>query len=167
MRLEMRLEMRSIAGGRACIRHAFVVLSNVLNEANATQVAMARLLLAHEGAADGAAAAGGKIYDKLQAHLTPLLGSAGVRALLARSAKLAQRQFSFLEVVVVESSTNLRECLRAQDAAVATESAATLFGTFFSLITTFIGERLTTQALRRAWPTIEEIAPATTPETDK
>ena len=70
--------------------------------------------------------------------------------------KLRQGQFPFLEVAVVDSSTKLRECLHAQDAAVATESAAALFGTFFALITTFIGERLTTQALRRAWPTIEE-----------
>ena len=98
--------------------------------------------------------AAGRVYDTLQAHLAPLLGSAGVRALLARSAKLTQRRFSFLEVAVVESSTKLRECLHAQDAAVATESAEALFGTFFALITTFIGERLTIEALRRAWPNI-------------
>jgi hypothetical protein len=52
--------------------------------------------------------------------------------------------------------------LQAQDPAVATESAAALFGTFFALITAFIGERLTTQILRRAWPTIEETAPRET-----
>jgi hypothetical protein len=41
---------------------------------------------------------------------------------------------------------------------VAGDSAAALFGTFFTLMTTFIGERLTTQVLRSAWPTIEEMA---------
>jgi len=136
------------------------------------QMGRARLLLAHEGAVAGSAAecaaAAGRDYDKLHAHLAPLLGSAGVRALLVRSVKLRQGQFPFLEVAVVDSSTKLAECLRAQDAAVAAELAAALFGTFFALINKFIGERLTTQALRRAWPTIEEIAPAATrTETDK
>ena len=136
------------------------------------QMGRARLLLAHEGAVAGSAAectaAAGRVYDKLHAHLAPLLGSAGVRALLVRSVKLRQGQFPFLEVAVVDSSTKLAECLRAQDAAVAAELAAALFGTFFALINKFIGERLTTQALRRAWPTIEEIAPgATRTETDQ
>lgn len=111
--------------------------------------------------------AAGRVYDKIHAHLAPLLGSAGVRALLGRSIKLSQSRFSFLEAASVESSTKLRECLQAQDAAVATESAAAVFGTFLALLTIFIGERLTTQALRRAWPTIEEMAPNTTAETNK
>jgi hypothetical protein len=122
-------------------------------------------LLAREGAAGGAdewATAAGRVYDKLDAHLAPLLGSAGVRALLVRSAQLTQSDFSFLAAAFPENSTKLRECLKAQDPAVAAESAAALFGTFFTLITTFIGERLTTQALRSAWPTIEEMAPTET-----
>ena len=121
----------------------------------------ARRLLAHEGAAgsaDECATAAGRVYNKLQVQLGPLVGSAGVEALLVRSVKLTRDEFSFLEVDVVEGSTKLRECLQAQDPAVVMESAAALFGTFFTLITTFIGERLTTQALRGAWPTIEEMA---------
>jgi hypothetical protein len=121
-------------------------------------------LLAHEGAAgsaDEAAMAAGRVYDKLDAHLAPLLGAAGVQALLARSAKLTQGEFSFL-TVAGPGSTKLCGCLRAQDPSVARESAAVLFGTFFTLITTFIGERLTVQALRRAWPKIEEMAPTET-----
>jgi hypothetical protein len=39
------------------------------------------------------------------------------------------------------------------------EASAALFGAFFGLITTFIGERLTTQALRNVWPTIEATHP--------
>jgi hypothetical protein len=125
------------------------------------QLERARRLLAHEGAASSAGdcpAAAGRVYEKLEARLAPLLGSAGVQALLVRSARLAQGDFPFLVVAVPEGSTKLRECLQAQDPAVATESAAALFGTFFTLLTTFIGERLTTQALRGAWPTIEEMA---------
>ena len=125
----------------------------------------ARVLLAHEGAAASAgecATAAGRVYDKLHAQLAPLLGSAGVQALLARSVKLTQREFPFLDVAALEGATKLRERLRAQDSAVATESAVALFGTFFTLLTKFIGERLTLQALRGAWPTIEEMAPRET-----
>ena len=132
----------------------------MLTEASPSDTERARRLLSHEGATGSAAdcaVAAGLVYDKLDAHLAPLLGAAGVRALLVRSAKLTSARFSFLDGAVVESSTKLRECLQGRDAAVARESAAALFGTFFALLATFIGERLTTQALRRGWPTIEEM----------
>jgi hypothetical protein len=119
-------------------------------------------LLAHEGAAGTADAttAAGRVYDKLHAHMAPLVGVAGVQLLFVRSAKLTQGEFAWLsEVSILEGSTKLRERLQAQDPAVAPESAANLFGTFFALVTTFIGERLTTQIVRRAWPTLEETAP--------
>lgn len=124
-------------------------------------------MLAQEVAAGSAdacsATAAGRVYDKLHAHLAPLVGEAGVQLLFVRSAKLAQGDFAWLaQVSILEGSTKLRECLLSQDPAVATESAAALFGTFFTLLTTFIGERLTTQALLRAWPTIDEMAPGET-----
>jgi hypothetical protein len=125
------------------------------------QLERVRQLLAHEAAASSTnecAAAAGRIYDKLQAHLGPLLGAAGVQALLVRSAKLAHSDFSFLEAGLLEGPTKLREVLQAQDTAIATESAAALFGIFFELLTTFIGERLTIQVLRSAWPMIDETA---------
>lgn len=132
-----------------------------MTEASTTQTERATLLLAHEGAAGSAAecaAAAGRVYDKLHAHLRPLLGSAGVQALLGRSVRLTQRQFHFLEASVVESSRTLCESLRVQDPAVAKEAAVVLFGNFLALMTTFLGERLTIQALRRAWPTIEDMS---------
>jgi hypothetical protein len=118
-------------------------------------------MLAHEGAADSAneraATAASRVYDKIQAHLAPLVGDAGVQLLFARSAKLAQGEFTGLaEISILEGSTPLRE--RLQGPSLAPESAEALFGTFFALITTFIGERLTNQMIRRAWPTIEETA---------
>ncbi len=136
-----------------------------MNRASKAQIARAKRLLVQEGAAgsaDECAKAAGQVYDKLHAHLAPLVGSAGVQALLARSVKLTHDEFSFLEVAVLEGSPKLRERLKAQDPVVAMESAATFFGTFFTLITTFIGERLTTEALRHAWPMIEETAPRET-----
>jgi hypothetical protein len=133
-----------------------------MNRPSPAEIERVRRLLAHESGAGGegsCATAAGRVYDKIHAHLAPLVGSAGVQALLVRSAKLTQGEFAFLEVGVVESSAKLRECLQAQEPAVATQTAAALFGAFFTLITTYIGERLTTQVLRRAWPTLDDAAP--------
>lgn len=132
-----------------------------MTRASPAQVEKARRLLAYEGAAgsaDECAAAAARVCDKLHAHLDPLLGAAGVQALLARSAKLTRAEHPCLDVSFVDGSTALRERLRAEDPAAATEAAAALFGTFFTLINTFIGERLTTQVLRTAWRTIEAIS---------
>ncbi len=83
--------------------------------------------------------------------------------MFVRSAKLTRGEFArFAEISVLAGATKLRECLQARDPAVSAESAETLFATFFALITTFIGERLTTQVLRSAWPTIEQAAPRET-----
>ncbi len=143
-----------------------------MNLPSPAQIERARRLLAHEGAAGsarqhsaGESAAAGRVYDKLHAQLAPLVGAAGVHLLFMRSAKLAQGELAWLaEIPTVEGPTKLRECLHAQEPALATESAAALFGTFFTLLTTFIGERLTNRVLRDAWPTIEGAAPQ---ETDR
>ena len=138
-----------------------------MNRPDPAQLARAGLLLAYEGAAQDADAhattAAGRMYDKLHAHLAPLVGDAGVQVLFLRSAKLTRGEFARLaDTSILEGATKLRECLHAREPAVATESATVLFGTFFALITTFIGERLTTQVLRRAWPLLDETAPRET-----
>jgi len=130
----------------------------------------ARRLLAHEGAsggaADGAAAAAGRVYDKLHAHLAPLLGGIGVQSLFVRSAKLTPGAFGGLaQVSMLDGSAKLREHLQAEGSGVDAESAAALFGTFLTLLTTFIGERLVSQVLRSAWPTMEETMEETIDET--
>ena len=54
----------------------------------------ARRLLAHEGALGSAgerATAASRVYDRLHAHLSPLVGETGVELLFVRSAKLSQR----------------------------------------------------------------------------
>jgi hypothetical protein len=130
-------------------------------------VDMARRLLAHErpaaGADDHPATAASRVFDKLHVHLAPLVGAVGVELLFVRSAKLARGEFAALaEVPIFEVSTKLRACLQAQDPAGDVESVALLFGTFFSLIATFIGERLTAQVLSSAWPTIDAPPPGET-----
>ena len=133
-----------------------------MNRPSPAQLDRARRLLAHEGAAgsdEPCAIAAARVYEKLHEHLAPLVGAAGVQALFARSAKLANAGFDWpAEVAVAESSTGLRAWLQGLEPVVANERAAALFGAFFSLITTFIGERLTSQALRSAWPMIGETA---------
>lgn len=131
-----------------------------MNHRGVAHSARARALLTHEGAAasaDAWATAAGRVYEKIHAHLAPLLGAAGVEALLARSARLTRDEFPFLAVAPLDGA-KLRACLLGQPPAVAEESAVALFATFFSLITTFIGDRLTTQVLRSAWPTLDEAA---------
>jgi hypothetical protein len=134
---------------------------------SATQVERAKRVLAHEGDAgrssEECAAASWRVYERLNARLAPLLGSAGVQALFVRSAKLAQAQFgSLAEIAAPEGMKKLGAALKALSPASATEVAATLFATFLELMNTFIGERLTVVILRSAWPTIEDTAPRET-----
>ena len=135
-----------------------------MTQLNDLHMERVRRLLAHEGAfsgsSDARAVAAGRVHDTLTAHLSPLLGAAGVQALFVRSVKLARRLLaSTTDVPIVESSTALSTFLRQLEPAIATNVAEALFGTFLALMATFIGERLTEQALRSAWPTIEEPVP--------
>ena len=130
-------------------------------------VERAKRLLAHEGAREGdsvqIATAACRVFDRLSAHLSPILGAAGVETLFARSARLLEAEYVCLAAVSpLGGSTKLRECLCVLDPADAGETAEALFGTFFALMGVFIGERLTNQVLRGAWPAIEDAAPRET-----
>jgi len=142
--------------------------SEPVSRSNPAQTERARRLLAHESAAAAAAAgitnadartAASRVYDRLHEQMAPLVGVAGVQLLFVRSAKLAKGEFAWLsDVSILEGSAKLRERLQAQDPAVSSESAVNLFGTFFALVTSLIGERLITQILHGAWPTIADAA---------
>lgn len=138
-------------------------LGSPVRQANPAHVDLARRVLALESAEGGAgdpAEAACRTFEQLHAHLDPLLGAAGVQALLVRSARLAQDEAFSLEDAMAQGTADLlRERLRAIDPTIAAEASAGLFGVFITLITTFIGERLTTQVLRKAWPTFEVAAP--------
>ncbi len=102
--------------------------------------------------------AAARLYDKLHAHLAPLVGDAGAQLLFVRSAKLTNGEFAWIATAsILDGSAALRERLQTQDPPVRTEAVAVLFGNFLTLVTTFIGERLTAQVLLRAWPTIDEM----------
>lgn len=135
-----------------------------MNSPSAAPIELAGRLLALEAAAacvdERGLPAASRVYEKLHAHLSPLVGVAGVEMLFVRCAKLVQGEFTVIvEGTLSQGSTKLRERLRAPEPALALDSAATLFGTFFALLTTFIGERLTLEILRRAWPTLDEMPP--------
>lgn len=138
-----------------------------MNKPGAAQVAWAKRVLEAEGNSgadtEACVVAASRVYDKLAAHLIPLLGLAGVETLFRRSAKLASAEHAALAEVAAaegptELSTRFRACAQSLDPTAATEAAAVLFGTFLELIITFIGDRLTDQALRGAWPATEETA---------
>ena len=132
-------------------------------QSTAAQVERARRLLAHEGpaveSAEERAQAAARVYDKLGQRLTPLLGVAGVQALFLRSGTLARRELTPpIDDAIMESSQRLVDSLRRLEPAAAAATAELLFGNLLALMTTFIGERLTDEAIHGTWPTLHEPA---------
>jgi hypothetical protein len=132
---------------------------------NPSTETQARRLLELEGAVvdDPATCvpAAGRVHEKLTAQLSPLLGAGGVRALFERSAKLARRDVAGLAGVDVFDrlmQPRARAEIDAADPAVLARTAEVVIATFLGLIASFIGARLTTQALRSAWPSIDDPA---------
>lgn len=134
------------------------------------QIAL-KVLAHHAGPAAGGeafAAAAQRAYDDLARVGTPLIGQAGVDALTGRALHLAQREYPWLvqrrEPEQAEGPfAQVVVCLKRQDPAVASEAAAAVFATLAGLLVTFIGESLTTQLLRKAWP--DAFSDASTEET--
>lgn len=132
----------------------------------------ARRLLAHEatgagGIADHAAAAA-SVYAKLFRSLGPLLGEAGVGALLARSVKLTQSAFPALADVLAggelpgdasEAGERLRSSLGRLEPTDRLAAAAAVYGAFLRLLTSFVGEALVRQVLRNAFSGMDQGAP--------
>jgi hypothetical protein len=129
-----------------------------MNRPSVAQLEMAARLLAHEGAGGthkgGARTPAGRIYEKLHAHMDALVGVGGVDLLFIRSAARTRGPLAaVVEGPIPEGAAKLREHLLEQDPAVDANAAAALFAYFFKLVTGLIGERLTAQVIRRAWPT--------------
>jgi hypothetical protein len=129
-----------------------------------------RALAERKGSTAGAgalAAAAQRAYEDLARVSAPLIGDVGVNALTGRTLYLAQRQYPWLVHTREPEQWNgpfeqIVFCLERQDPAVATEAAGAVLSTLAGLLVTFIGEPLTVQLLRKAWPdafsgaTIEE-----------
>lgn len=119
-----------------------------------------RVLTQHSGSpasAEALAAAAQRAFDDLAQVSTPLIGQVGVDALTARALHLAQRDYPWLAEGAESERANepfarVIVNLARQHPAIATEGTAAVFATLAGLLVTFIGERLTTGLLRKAWP---------------
>jgi hypothetical protein len=130
-----------------------------------------KVLRHHAGSDTGAeafAVAAHRTYDDLARVSAQLIGQAGVDALTSRALHLAQQEYPWLvhrrepeqpdgpfaQVIV---------CLTRQDPAIASEAAGAVFAALAGLLVTFLGEPLTMQLLRKAWP--DAFSDASTEET--
>ena len=112
------------------------------------------------GAAAGAGAlavAAQRAYEDLARESAPLIGDVGINALTGRTLYLAQLQYPWLAHTREPDKWSgpfdqIVFCLERQDPAVATEAAGAVLTTLAGLLVTFIGEPLTAQLLRKAWP---------------
>jgi hypothetical protein len=107
--------------------------------------------------AEDLAAAARRAYDDLARVSAPLIGQLGVDALTRRALHLAQREYPSLlpgrdPEQAQDPFTQVLGALQRQDPAVATEAAGAVFATLMGLLVTFIGEPLTVNLLRKAWP---------------
>lgn len=119
-----------------------------------------RVLSHHAGPAAGAelfAGAAHHAYDDLARVSAQLIGQAGIDALTNRALHLAEQEYPWLvhrrEVEQPNGPfSQVIVCLKRQDPLVASEAAGAVLATLAGLLVTFIGEHLTMQLLRKAWP---------------
>lgn len=108
-------------------------------------------------AASAVAEAARLTHDDLTAVFAPLISAGGVHALWGRALDLARREYPAGErsddnVTKDEPFAQASLWLVEQAPSVATDAAAEMFATFAELLTTLIGEPLTTRYLEKAWP---------------
>ena len=136
------------------------------------QRAFRRMLAREAGTgatAPAIAAAARRLCEHLAEQLTPLIGDAGVAAICARSLHLTQRNVRGLASVRASPQADapfalLQLSLEQHEPAAATEAGVAVLATATDLLASFIGEGLTTNLLREAWP--EDFAGDTTEETN-
>ncbi len=126
------------------------------------------LLLAEEVGNDGEELpAAALVCAKLGVLLTKLAGPAGYRSLLARALALARNEAPGLAEVTVEPNGSLTGIDKAQaDPGTAEQGAVSLVSQLLGLLLIFIGEALTLQLVKEAWPDIS-IPPATAGNTSE
>lgn len=99
-----------------------------------------------------------RVCGKLGALLSKLAGAAGYRSLLSRAVALAQAEAPSLKPLhVLPDGTLLGfyEATEGTDKEDLKRSELALVAQLLSLLNTFIGERLTLQLVKEAWPTID------------
>ena len=115
---------------------------------------LARRLIAVEAAcvaSEGAGGAAVRACDRLRASLEKLVGTAGFGSLLSRALAVAKVKAPALASLQVNLNGTLDgfDDLAVDDDA---EAGVALLSELLGLLVTFIGETLTMQILRDAWP---------------
>jgi hypothetical protein len=127
---------------------------------------LARRLIALEAARDPSAGLVGEAVracEKLRGPLAKLAGVAGFRSLMARALALATADVPWLDAVQVRADGSLEgfdAAGRQRGAVPGGEAGVVVVAQLLGLLATFIGEPLTRQLVRDAWPD------AATDETD-
>ena len=128
---------------------------------------VARRLVAQDrsngGNAPERAAAAARVYEALVQSFVPVIGASGVRAVFARSLKLAKGDFPVLgQILPVEPpattaqvAEQLIACLSGLEPAAVSIAATGLFANVFGLMSKFIGERVAWQIVKSAFPGID------------
>ena len=138
-------------------------------------VELARRLLAHEGTGVAAAT---RVYARLTIHLEPIVGAAGLRALLTRSAKLTTSEYPRFAALTLEASApppafdeRLEACLGGGEPDEFIAATTALYGTLLGLLASFIGDALLWRLLRDAFPAANSLSDggqdAVTPSHDR
>jgi hypothetical protein len=119
---------------------------------------LARRLLAVEAASKSAADAPSheavRVCEKLRISLTRLAGSDGFTSLMRRAWALASVDFPSLQTVKPKADGSLEglDALAVDAASGEPEAAIAITAHLLGLLITFIGEPLTLQLVREAWP---------------
>ncbi len=94
------------------------------------------------------------VCDKLRPHLATLLGNAGFRALLSRALALAAAEVHGLRAMHIKADGTWEgsDDLAQSDLEAVAEGGVVLISQLLGLLVAFIGESLTLQLLREAWP---------------
>lgn len=93
-----------------------------------------------------------RVCGRLGVLLTKLAGAAGFRSLLARALSLAQAEEPWLMAVRVDPDGRLVGAEHSGDNDELLRGEIALVAQLLGLLHVFIGEALTTQLLKEAWP---------------
>lgn len=120
-------------------------------------------IMNHQGAATPPDAAGELLlpWQRLSAHLSPLIGDSGFCALYVRATRLAAAQFDWLSAnpsckSMGHALASLGDAFVSVEPAVARAANAALLNTFTKLLADLIGEALTIRLLHAATQGVDQ-----------
>lgn len=120
--------------------------------------ALAQQLLALEAASQSESNphshAGVRVCEKLRISLTRFAGADGFTALLRRALALAQADAPLLQTLKLDGDGRLHglEDLASDEVSAGSDAATHVIAHLLGLLATFIGEHLTLDLVREAWP---------------